>query len=246
VARSAPFDFANQAASRRLEDPYDVEDQPRARQNVAAARCTANCRPSWGLSNEGGAPPQCTRESLMWRVPCEEQHAYSIQTSMRNATAMELPFGLNESSFACLIVTGVEPATRSETGDGWSGRQPLGSIQMSTARLPSLAARVFDGFEPFINREVLRGGVPLIAAAAALLSANCPFADSYQHLQYAPQTFGIGAWMMQQLNCWINKGRDRRDALLGAASPNHVHAWHRLLLEHPSSMCNRAAVRSAV
>jgi Na+:H+ antiporter, NhaA family len=76
-----------------------------------------------------------------------------------------------------------------------------------SARSPSVATRVFDAFERFLHIEALSGIVLLIAALAALLWANSPFADSYQDFWHAPLTFGAGAWVVARpLHFWINDG----------------------------------------
>lgn len=78
---------------------------------------------------------------------------------------------------------------------------------MSSARSPTVAARVFDAFERFLHIEAISGIVLLSAAIAALLWANSPFADSYQNFWHAPLTFGVGAWVVAQpLHFWINDG----------------------------------------
>jgi NhaA family Na+:H+ antiporter len=78
---------------------------------------------------------------------------------------------------------------------------------MSSARSPSVAARVFDALERFLHIEAVSGIVLLAAALAALLWANSPLAGSYQELWHAPLTFGAGAWVVAQpLHFWINDG----------------------------------------
>jgi Na+:H+ antiporter, NhaA family len=76
-----------------------------------------------------------------------------------------------------------------------------------SARSASVATRVYDAFERFLHIEAVSGIVLLIAAVAALLWANSPFADSYQEFWHAPLTFGAGAWVVARpLHFWINDG----------------------------------------
>lgn len=68
-----------------------------------------------------------------------------------------------------------------------------------------MADRVFSTLERFLHVEALSGIVLLIAAAAALVWANSPAADSYEALWHAPLTFGVGSYVVSQsLHFWIN------------------------------------------
>jgi hypothetical protein len=66
---------------------------------------------------------------------------------------------------------------------------------MSTARPPSLAARVFDAFGRFLNFEARNQHRPPDRCRHS--SANRPLADSHQHLQHAPlaSLLDVGAWL---------------------------------------------------
>lgn len=78
---------------------------------------------------------------------------------------------------------------------------------MSSARPSSVTSRMFDAVERFLHIEAVSGIVLLLAAAAALLWANLPAGESYQHFWHAPLTFGAGAWIVTQpLHFWINDG----------------------------------------
>ncbi len=70
-----------------------------------------------------------------------------------------------------------------------------------------LAERFFAALERFLHIEAVSGVVLLLAAAAALIWANSPLADSYQHLWHTPISIGIGeSTYSQSLHFWINDG----------------------------------------
>lgn len=70
-----------------------------------------------------------------------------------------------------------------------------------------IADKAFSAFERFLHIEAVSGIVLLIAAAAALIWANSPYADSYDHLWHLPVSFGIGDFVVSQsLHFWINDG----------------------------------------
>lgn len=74
-------------------------------------------------------------------------------------------------------------------------------------RAQVLAERAFANFERFLHIETLSGIVLLIAALGALIWANSPAAESYQHLWHTPLTFGLGSLVYSQpLHFWINDG----------------------------------------
>jgi NhaA family Na+:H+ antiporter len=76
--------------------------------------------------------------------------------------------------------------------------QALPSAQLVTDRL-------FSALERFLYVEAVSGIVLLVAAVSALLWANSPAADSYQHLWHAPLTIGFGGYVSSQsLHFWIN------------------------------------------
>lgn len=68
-----------------------------------------------------------------------------------------------------------------------------------------LAERAFATLERFLHIEAASGILLLIAAAAALIWANSPFAPSYHALWHLPVSVGIGNWAFtQSLHFWIN------------------------------------------
>ncbi|MDX3907299.1 MAG: Na+/H+ antiporter NhaA [Pigmentiphaga sp.] len=72
-------------------------------------------------------------------------------------------------------------------------------------RAQALAAKALLTLERFLHIEAVSGIVLLVAAAAALIWANSPFAASYHALWHAPLTFGIGDYVVSQsLHFWIN------------------------------------------
>jgi len=75
----------------------------------------------------------------------------------------------------------------------------------SVPRAQDLAAKALLTLERFLHIEAVSGIVLLVAAAAALVWANSPFAASYHAFWHAPLTFGIGdAVVSQSLHFWIN------------------------------------------
>jgi Na+:H+ antiporter, NhaA family len=98
-------------------------------------------------------------------------------------------------------------ASGSETGDRLVGPPTAGADHVSSARSPSVAARVADAVERFLHIEAISGILLLLAAAAALLWANSPIGASYQQFWHAPLTLGAGDWIVSQpLHFWINDG----------------------------------------
>jgi NhaA family Na+:H+ antiporter len=68
-----------------------------------------------------------------------------------------------------------------------------------------IADKAFSAFEKFLHIEAVSGIVLLIAAAAALIWANSPYASSYEHLWHTPLSFGIGNFVVSNsLHFWIN------------------------------------------
>lgn len=68
-----------------------------------------------------------------------------------------------------------------------------------------LAERAFASLQRFLRIEAASGIVLLIAAAAALIWANSPAADSYHALWHLPVSIGIGSYVFSQsLHFWIN------------------------------------------
>ncbi|KAA9001780.1 Na+/H+ antiporter NhaA [Affinibrenneria salicis] len=75
-------------------------------------------------------------------------------------------------------------------------RQPL--VRRLTARAVTTLAR-------FLHIEAVSGAVLLIAAAAAFIWANSPFAAGYHALWHTTLSFGSGAWNFSHpLHFWIN------------------------------------------
>ena len=70
-----------------------------------------------------------------------------------------------------------------------------------------MAARVLGPLERFLHVEAASGIVLLVAALAALIWANSPWAASYEHLWHTPITFGIGTFTFtESVHFWINDG----------------------------------------
>lgn len=70
-----------------------------------------------------------------------------------------------------------------------------------------VAEKVFSAIERFLHVEAVSGLVLLAAAATALIWANSPAAESYEHLWHAPLTFALGGFAISQpLHFWINDG----------------------------------------
>lgn len=79
------------------------------------------------------------------------------------------------------------------------------TLRKDLPRAQFLAERAFATLERFLHVEAASGSVLLIAAAAALIWANSPFAHAYHALWHLPVSVGIGgiAWS-QPLHFWIN------------------------------------------
>jgi NhaA family Na+:H+ antiporter len=72
---------------------------------------------------------------------------------------------------------------------------------------PPVAERVVNALERFLHIEAVSGIVLLIVAAIALVWANSPAAESYEHFWHTPVTIGIGSYVVSQsLHFWINEG----------------------------------------
>jgi NhaA family Na+:H+ antiporter len=86
---------------------------------------------------------------------------------------------------------------------------PVSRHQAHDALPPAQVAadKVLTAIERFLHVEAVGGIVLLIAAAAALIWANSPAHDSYQHFWHAPLTLGLGSYVLNQpLHFWINDG----------------------------------------
>jgi Na+:H+ antiporter, NhaA family len=72
-------------------------------------------------------------------------------------------------------------------------------------RAQFLAERAFATLQRFLHVEAVSGGVLLIAAAAALIWANSPFAHSYHAFWQSPLSIGLGEFVLSRsLHFWIN------------------------------------------
>ncbi|MGX8941855.1 Na+/H+ antiporter NhaA [Symbiopectobacterium sp. Eva_TO] len=72
-------------------------------------------------------------------------------------------------------------------------------------RAQRLAERAFATLERFLHIEAVSGIVLLVAAAAALVWANSPWAESYHALWHLPISFSIGnTEIAHSLHFWIN------------------------------------------
>ena len=68
-----------------------------------------------------------------------------------------------------------------------------------------IASKTFDALEHFLHIEAVSGIVLLLAAAVALVWANSPAAESYEHLWHLPLGFSLGSFSVSQsLHFWIN------------------------------------------
>lgn len=61
-----------------------------------------------------------------------------------------------------------------------------------------VAERVFSTLERFLRVEAVSGIVLLIATAVALIWANSPAGDSYEHLWHVPISIGIGDYVVSE------------------------------------------------
>lgn len=68
-----------------------------------------------------------------------------------------------------------------------------------------LALSVRGSIDRFLHIEAAGGFVLLAAAAIALVWANSPWGESYDHLWHTPISLGIGSWSFEHsLHFWIN------------------------------------------
>lgn len=85
-----------------------------------------------------------------------------------------------------------------------SGKQESGRILMPWERVLD---RVLTPFEEFIHNQTTGGILLLSAAVLALLIANSPLANAYQHLLHLPLALQLGEWKLSlSLHQWINDG----------------------------------------
>jgi NhaA family Na+:H+ antiporter len=67
--------------------------------------------------------------------------------------------------------------------------------------------RILTPFEEFIHRQTTSGLLLMGAAVLALVVANGPLAEDYQHLIHTYISIGIGDWVLKMtLHHWINDG----------------------------------------
>jgi NhaA family Na+:H+ antiporter len=68
-----------------------------------------------------------------------------------------------------------------------------------------LAQRVKQPVERFMQVQAASGIVLLVMAVIALVWANSPWSESYEHLWETPFSVGLGSWSMERsLHFWIN------------------------------------------
>jgi NhaA family Na+:H+ antiporter len=83
-------------------------------------------------------------------------------------------------------------------------RHPLHLTRLSAR---TVADRVLATLERFLYIEAVGGAALLIAAAAALIWANSPAGEAYQHFWHAPLVIAIAGYSIEQpLHFWINDG----------------------------------------
>ncbi|MGB0721396.1 MAG: Na+/H+ antiporter NhaA [Gammaproteobacteria bacterium] len=67
--------------------------------------------------------------------------------------------------------------------------------------------RVLTPFEEFIHDETAGGIVLMVCTVVALVLANSPLAEAYQHILHTPITVSVGHWSLEHtLHHWINDG----------------------------------------
>ncbi|MEH6649620.1 MAG: Na+/H+ antiporter NhaA [Motiliproteus sp.] len=67
--------------------------------------------------------------------------------------------------------------------------------------------RVLTPLDEFIKRQTTSGMLLMLCAVIALVVANSPWSDSYQHLIHTPLSIGAGGWILEKsLQHWINDG----------------------------------------
>jgi NhaA family Na+:H+ antiporter len=73
------------------------------------------------------------------------------------------------------------------------------------SHLHHVAKRVTAPVEQLLRQETASGFLLLGMAVIALVWANSPWADSYEHLWHTPIQLGLGAWVFtKDLHFWIN------------------------------------------
>ncbi|MGY8632513.1 Na+/H+ antiporter NhaA [Bradyrhizobium sp. 14AA] len=72
-------------------------------------------------------------------------------------------------------------------------------------RAQRLAEQALTTLQRFLHVEAVSGGVLLLAAAAALIWANSPFAHNYHSFWNLPLTIGLGEFVLSRsLHFWVN------------------------------------------
>ena len=67
--------------------------------------------------------------------------------------------------------------------------------------------RLLTPLEEFIHRQTTSGLLLMACAVVALVLANSPWAEGYQHLIHTPLSFGVGSWVLEKsAQHWINDG----------------------------------------
>lgn len=123
-------------------------------------------------------------------------------------------------SFASYLLTPYHPAgcvaaygTAQVKLKRWSGRQrrvkvsEKNSTSSSIPRPQVLTARALSAIERFSHIEAVSGIVLLLAAMVALIWANSPLADSYEHFWNTRLTLGLGEFTVScSLHFLVNDG----------------------------------------
>jgi NhaA family Na+:H+ antiporter len=94
----------------------------------------------------------------------------------------------------------------------WSGRHAEIARPMNdqpsfedVPRAQRLAEQALNTLQRFLHVEAVSGVVLVVAAAAALIWANSPFAHEYHAFWHAPLTFGFGEFVFSRsLHFWVN------------------------------------------
>lgn len=88
-----------------------------------------------------------------------------------------------------------------------AGIAPSTVVEQRLPRAQVVARRALTTLNHFLHIEAVSGVVLLIAAAAALIWANSPYAQGYHHFWHLPLSVGLGdATISQSLHFWINDG----------------------------------------
>lgn len=86
-----------------------------------------------------------------------------------------------------------------------TSRENQNTVHNELPRVQRVAEKAFNALDNFLHIESISGIVLLFAAAAALIWANSPAAESYDHLWHLPLAFSIGDFSISHsLHFWIN------------------------------------------